>query len=112
MKRQLYHPTQGDVSLQELVDGLNAIGVGARQTIAILQAIKAAGALHADLGDHLMNIPPLGADSSTWPLAAKTDQASTKQGRGKLGKKFEAVFLTQFVDQMMKTTGRSQRLRW
>lgn len=40
---------QGDVSLQELVDGLNAIGVGARQTIAILQAIKAAGALHADL---------------------------------------------------------------
>ena len=40
---------KGDVSLQELVDGLNAIGVGARQTIAILQAIKAAGALHADL---------------------------------------------------------------
>jgi flagellar P-ring protein precursor FlgI len=40
---------QGDVSLRELVDGLNAIGVGARQTIAILQAIKAAGALHADL---------------------------------------------------------------
>lgn len=39
----------GDVSLQDLVDGLNAIGVGARQTIAILQAIKAAGALHADL---------------------------------------------------------------
>ncbi len=40
---------EGDVSLQDLVDGLNAIGVGARQTIAILQAIKAAGALHADL---------------------------------------------------------------
>ncbi|MFY0647330.1 flagellar basal body P-ring protein FlgI [Sulfitobacter geojensis] len=40
---------QGDVSLQELVNGLNAIGVSARQTIAILQAIKAAGALHADL---------------------------------------------------------------
>jgi flagellar P-ring protein precursor FlgI len=40
---------RGDVSLQELVNGLNAIGVGARQTIAILQAIKAAGALHADL---------------------------------------------------------------
>ncbi|WP_127900756.1 flagellar basal body P-ring protein FlgI [Solirhodobacter olei] len=39
----------GDVSLQDLVDGLNAIGVTARQTIAILQAIKAAGALHADL---------------------------------------------------------------
>ena len=40
---------RGDVSLRELVNGLNAIGVGARQTIAILQAIKAAGALHADL---------------------------------------------------------------
>ena len=40
---------RGDVSLQELVNGLIAIGVGARQTIAILQAIKAAGALHADL---------------------------------------------------------------
>lgn len=39
----------GDVSLQSLVDGLNAIGVGAAQTISILQAIKAAGALHADL---------------------------------------------------------------
>ncbi|RMH41765.1 MAG: flagellar basal body P-ring protein FlgI [Alphaproteobacteria bacterium] len=37
------------VSLQDLVDGLNAIGVGARQTISILQAIKAAGALHAKL---------------------------------------------------------------
>lgn len=40
---------EGDVSLQDLVDGLNAIGVGARQTISILQAIKASGALHADL---------------------------------------------------------------
>lgn len=40
---------RGDVSLQELVDGLNAIGVTAPQTIAILQAIRAAGALHADL---------------------------------------------------------------
>lgn len=39
----------GDVSLQDLVDGLNAIGVGAEETISILQAIKAAGALHADL---------------------------------------------------------------
>ena len=35
--------------LQRLVDGLNAIGVTATQTISILQAIKAAGALHADL---------------------------------------------------------------
>ena len=40
---------EGDVSLQRLVDGLNAIGLGASETISILQAIKAAGALHADL---------------------------------------------------------------
>jgi len=40
---------EGDVSLQRLVDGLNAIGVGASETISILQAIKAAGALHAYL---------------------------------------------------------------
>jgi len=40
---------EADVSLQDLVDGLNAIGVGARQTISILQAIKSSGALHADL---------------------------------------------------------------
>lgn len=40
---------EGEVSLQDLVNGLNAIGVSARQTISILQAIKAAGALHAHL---------------------------------------------------------------
>jgi len=37
------------ISLQELVDGLNALGVGPRDMIAILQAIKAAGALQADI---------------------------------------------------------------
>lgn len=39
----------GQVSLQELVDGLNAIGINTQDTIAILQSLKAAGALHADL---------------------------------------------------------------
>jgi flagellar P-ring protein FlgI len=38
-----------DVSLQKLVDGLNALGVGPRDIISILQAIKAAGALQADI---------------------------------------------------------------
>ena len=32
-----------------LVDGLNALGVGPRDIISILQAIKAAGALQADI---------------------------------------------------------------
>lgn len=37
------------ISLRELVDGLNALGVGPRDLIAILQAIKAAGALQAEI---------------------------------------------------------------
>jgi flagellar P-ring protein precursor FlgI len=37
------------VSLRELVDGLNALGVGPRDLISILQAIKTAGALQADI---------------------------------------------------------------
>lgn len=37
------------VSLQELVNALNALGVGPRDLISILQAIKSAGALQADL---------------------------------------------------------------
>jgi flagellar P-ring protein FlgI len=40
---------RGGVTLQQLVNGLNALGVGPRDLIAILQAIKAAGALHAEL---------------------------------------------------------------
>lgn len=37
------------VTLQQLVEGLNALGVGPRDIITILQSIKAAGALQADL---------------------------------------------------------------
>ena len=37
------------VSLRDLVDGLNALGVGPRDLIAILQTIKAAGALQAEI---------------------------------------------------------------
>jgi flagellar P-ring protein precursor FlgI len=37
------------VTLRELVDGLNALGIGPRDLIAILQAIKASGALQADI---------------------------------------------------------------
>jgi flagellar P-ring protein precursor FlgI len=40
---------QTGVTLQELVNGLNALGVGPRDLIAILQAIKAAGALQAEI---------------------------------------------------------------
>jgi flagellar P-ring protein precursor FlgI len=37
------------ISLQQLVDGLNALGIGPRDMIAILQAVKAAGAIQADI---------------------------------------------------------------
>lgn len=37
------------VSLQDLVNGLNGLGLGPRDLISILQAIKAAGALQADI---------------------------------------------------------------
>ncbi len=37
------------VALADLVDGLNALGVGPRDLISILQALKAAGALQAEI---------------------------------------------------------------
>jgi flagellar P-ring protein precursor FlgI len=37
------------VTLQQLVESLNALGVGPRDVISILQAIKAAGALQAEI---------------------------------------------------------------
>ena len=40
---------ESGVSLQELVDGLNSLGIGPRDMISILQTIKAAGALQAEI---------------------------------------------------------------
>ena len=40
---------RGSVTLRDLVASLNALGIGPRDLISILQAIKAAGALQADL---------------------------------------------------------------
>jgi flagellar P-ring protein precursor FlgI len=36
-------------NLRDLVSGLNALGVGTRDLITILQTIRSAGALHADI---------------------------------------------------------------
>ncbi len=47
-KRKLALLPKG-VSLSELVNGLNALGVGPRDMITILQTIKAAGALQAEI---------------------------------------------------------------
>ncbi len=40
---------QSGVSLQDMVSGLNALGIGPRDMITILQAIKAMGAMQAEL---------------------------------------------------------------
>ena len=40
---------EGSVTLRDLVASLNALGIGPRDLISILQSIKAAGALQADL---------------------------------------------------------------
>jgi flagellar P-ring protein FlgI len=40
---------EGSVTLRDLVASLNSLGIGPRDMISILQAIKAAGALQADL---------------------------------------------------------------
>lgn len=40
---------QSGVTLQEMVNGLNALGIGPRDMITILQAVKTAGALQADI---------------------------------------------------------------
>lgn len=40
---------EGNVALGDLIEGLNALGVGPGDLIDILKAIKASGALHADL---------------------------------------------------------------
>ena len=37
------------ITLHELVDGLNALGIGPRDMISILQAVKASGALQAEI---------------------------------------------------------------
>ena len=37
------------VTLQDLVNGLNSLGIGPRDLITILQAVKASGALQAEI---------------------------------------------------------------
>ena len=40
---------EGGVTLQEMVNGLNSLGIGPRDMITILQAIKTAGAMQAEI---------------------------------------------------------------
>ncbi|MFN3229556.1 MAG: flagellar basal body P-ring protein FlgI [Asticcacaulis sp.] len=47
--KRLYELNKGNVSLSTLVEGLNALGVTPRDMMSILQTIKTAGALQADI---------------------------------------------------------------
>ena len=91
------------VSLQSLVDGLNALGVGPRDIISILQAIKAAGALQADIQVIGMNA----AIDTNVAMAALRPRRSPRRTRPsdpavakKAAQEFEGVFITQFLGQM------------
>ena len=42
-------PLQANTTIGELVKALNTIGVSSRDMIAILQSMRVAGALHAEL---------------------------------------------------------------
>jgi flagellar P-ring protein precursor FlgI len=86
------------VSLQQLVDGLNALGIGPLDMIAILQAIKAAGAIQADIDKLAAQTGPaaLGALAASGgkpilDFKAKARAAATD---------FEAVFLNSMFNQM------------
>jgi flagellar P-ring protein precursor FlgI len=48
MKAKLMVVRSG-ITLQDLVNGLNLLGIGPRDLITILQAVKAAGALQAEI---------------------------------------------------------------
>jgi flagellar P-ring protein precursor FlgI len=48
-KEQRVGVLEPNVTLDQLVDGLNALGVGPRDMIAIIRAIRAAGALQAEI---------------------------------------------------------------
>ena len=48
-KQDLHIHVPEGATLKDLVGGLNALGVGPRDLITILQTIKAAGALQADI---------------------------------------------------------------
>ena len=91
------------VSLQQIVDGLNALGIGPRDLITILQAIKAAG---ADPGRHrgdVMAAPDLTVPLSSIANAASANtQAALKVNAKAMGaaQDFEAMFLNTMFQQM------------
>jgi len=74
------------VSLQQIVDGLNALGIGPRDLITILQAIKAAGAIQADIeGDVMTSVNPidLGASLSSIGDASSSQAQAALRIKGK-----------------------------
>ena len=80
------------VTLKDLVEGLNALGVGPRDMISIVQAIKAAGALQADI--EVMTMPAL----LTLPAAGGRGGSAALCPRCvRFAQELEGVFLAQLL---------------
>jgi hypothetical protein len=77
----------GNVSLQRLVDGLNAIGVGATETISILAGDQGRGRAPRRSGDHLMTeVTPAIAQAAV--IAARPAASAEVE----TAREFEAMF--------------------
>ena len=88
----------GNVTLRDLVGGLNSLGVGPRDMITILQSIKAAGALQADLGGALMTPLQPSAGELANPAAARAWRSAQD---------FEEMALSQMLTPMFATVDTS-----
>ena len=94
------------VSLQQIVDGLNALGIGPRDLITILQAIKAAGAIQADNRGDVMTIAAMPDISQSIGSLGDSQSAQAQaalkiKGKAKAAsEQFEAMFLNSTFQQM------------
>ena len=94
------------VSLQQIVDGLNALGIGPRDLITILQAIKAAGAIQADNRGGVMTIAAMPDISQSIGSLGDSQSAQAQaalkiKGKAKAAsEQFEAMFLNSTLQQM------------
>ena len=101
------------VTVAELARALNALGVTPRDLIAILQAIKRAGAHPRRFGHHLTggrhaSVGTLHADAfghdGYGPLALSSQARSTNaQAIEKVANGFESIFLSQMLKQMRQS---------
>ena len=97
------------MSLQQLVDGLNALGIGPRDLIAILQAIKAAGAHpgrnRGDVMTALLRSRATPAANAALAAAIRNPPQTRPHKARAAAQDFEAVFLNSMFQQMFADVG-------